>query len=82
MGLVDAEPAAWAGPLCSVCGWPGWDDQLCSECRLLNKLEDPDGVVDDPEELIESIPGWLYEIIRLRRELGRMRLDNVPPRLK
>jgi hypothetical protein len=40
---------------------------------LLAQFNDPDGVIDDPEELLNEIPGWLEEIVRLRDELKSAR---------
>jgi hypothetical protein len=44
----------------------------CRECSLLAEFMNPNGVIDDSEELLDEIPGWLEEIIHLRKQLAKV----------
>ena len=41
--------------------------------RLLDKFDDPDGCIDDSEELLEEVPTYLEFIIALHYELISVR---------
>lgn len=47
------------------------EDGLCVECALIEEFEDPDGCIDDPEELIDCVYDWLKEIRELRLKVGK-----------
>ena len=40
---------------------------MTREDELLAIFRDPDGVIDDSEELLEEIPDWLSQIVEARK---------------
>ncbi len=53
---------------CKECGAFVEDNNICEVCYLLHEFSNPNGCIDDPEELLDQLPFWLTELRAYRKQ--------------